>query len=87
LAKNNKKIRTELRKNRAQRPRSGDWTRRFDSTDEQAEDQIVRGERISGKGELTRRRTVIGAPADAEQSGFDVHLEVDETLCQHGRVL
>lgn len=82
------KIRADFRKNRAEPARTGDWTRRFvDREDETAEDQILRGERISGKGELTRKRTVIGNQAADEHGLGGVVLDVDPLLCRSGRVL
>jgi ribosome biogenesis GTPase len=84
---NRKKIRAEFRKNRNVRTRQTDWTRRFDG--ETFEDEgTQQGERISGKGELTRKRTVRGQQAErSEGPGFDVQLEVDEAACLGGRVL
>lgn len=84
--KNKKKVRTEFRKNRAQRARQGDLTRRFQKQ-EIDDDEIVSAERISGKGELTRKRTVVGDVADASDDGNPVRLAVDESACQPGRVL
>ncbi len=59
MGKKQKKIRALFRKNRGVRARRTDWTRQFDQHGfaEQAPDQQ---ERISGKGELTRKRTVRG---------------------------
>lgn len=79
--------RADLRKNRGSRARSGDWTRRF-----QAEgldtDELAREERVSGKGELTRRRTVRTVePALADRPDGGQLLAVDETECLRGRVL
>jgi ribosome biogenesis GTPase len=88
LAKNKKKIRAEFRKNRSERARTGDWTRRFvGPPDEQVEDELLRGERISGKGELNRKRTIVGHAAEADESGLSVVPDVDESLCRPGRVL
>ncbi len=82
-----KKIRTDFRKNRAVRARPTDWTRRY-SEHGFEEETPPQSERISGKGELTRRRTVCGDALDAsEEPGFGVQLDVDETTCRHGRVL
>ena len=82
-----KKIRADFRKNRGVRARPGDWTRQFDQHGFQEEDP-VQDERISGKGELTRKRTVHGDQLDnGDEPGFDVRLEVDETVCRPGRVL
>ena len=82
-----KKIRTDFRKNRAVRARPTDWTRRYSEHGFENE-APVQSERISGKGELTRRRTICGKSLDGEtEPGLDVHLDVDESVCLHGRVL
>jgi ribosome biogenesis GTPase / thiamine phosphate phosphatase len=82
-----KKIRADFRKNRGDRTRSTNWTRQFGS-DEPSVDSTLHGERISGKGDLTRRRTVLSEDA---QAGGDIaagtQLAVDESVCQRGRVL
>jgi ribosome biogenesis GTPase / thiamine phosphate phosphatase len=52
-----KKLRVELRKNRAKPPRDNDVTRRFeDSADGSAD--LASGERVRAKGDLSRHRTV-----------------------------
>jgi ribosome biogenesis GTPase len=85
-----KKFRVEFRKNRAPRARKTDWTRQFDEHrfDEKAPEVE---ERISGRGEHARRRTVRTAEVAPDECGaelpFDVHLDVDETVCRRGRVL
>lgn len=87
MAKKKKKFRTEFRKNRSARPRPSDWTRRFERHGFEEEDP-TQGERVSGKGELTRHRTIRGSLADdGDQPGLGFHLEVDETVCCLGRVL
>ncbi len=50
---------------------------------------MVQGERISGKGELSRHRTVRVAesPDETDELGLGVHLDVDEQACRRGRVL
>jgi hypothetical protein len=73
-----KKIRANFRKNRSSRARTDDWTQRFASNDGAGEDAI-REERISGKGELTRKRTVVGASPASEREGSAVCLDVDES--------
>jgi len=83
-----KKIRAEFRKNRTPRTRHADWTRKF--SEHGFEDEAPpQEERISGKGELTRRRTVRGSHAPEEESdvGLGVQLEVDEASCRRGRVV
>lgn len=52
-----RKVRIEFRKNRSVRRRSGDLTRALSADLEDGVDHPA-GERISGKGELTRKRTV-----------------------------
>lgn len=85
MAKKKKTIRTEFRKNRARRARTDTWTQQFqDHRFEQ--DDTVRGERISGKGDLTRKRTIVGDAASADEAGFGVQIEVDQA-CRTGRVL
>jgi ribosome biogenesis GTPase len=87
LAKPKKKIRASFRKNRSERARSDQWTQRFSAADETTDDETERGERISGKGDLVRRRTVIGELTESGPSGYGVRLDVDETVCRTGRVL
>lgn len=82
-----KKFRAEFRKNRSQRARPSDWTRKY-HTDALEQEDPVSEERISGKGDLTRRRTVTGSEVNSdEDSGLQVQLEVDEAACRRGRVL
>jgi ribosome biogenesis GTPase len=80
-----KKIRADFRKNRAARQRANDLTRRFDQGTDDID--LPRGERVSGKGELTRRRTVVGASAEPDAAGFAVSPQIDLSQCQPGRVL
>ena len=85
MAARKKKIRADLRKNRTQRPRDTDMTRHFDGENSTTDD-LPSGERVSGKGELTRKRTVMGAETGDDDTGFRVVLDVDAT-CLPGRVL
>jgi ribosome biogenesis GTPase len=82
-----KKIRAEFRKNRAQRARSDDWTRRFRAEGSEDVRDPVLDERISGKGELSRKRTIVGATAEGEQAGLGVLLDIDLSTVERGRVL
>jgi ribosome biogenesis GTPase len=87
MAKKKQKIRTDFRKNRGDRTRPTDWTRRFEQHGFEEEDP-VQAERISGKGELTRRRTIMGAELDAgDEPGLGLRLDVDESVCRKGTVL
>jgi len=81
-----KKIRADFRKNRVTRARTSDWTKRF-HTDSVQDDASARVERVSGRGELTRKRTiVVDETVDAGAQG-DAVLGVDATECLPGRVL
>lgn len=82
-----KKIRAEFRKNRGVRTRPTDWTRQYRQHGFENE-APAQGERVSGKGDLVRRRTVCGEQVDGQQEpGFEVHLDVDADVCRRGRVL
>jgi ribosome biogenesis GTPase / thiamine phosphate phosphatase len=86
MSKKNK-IRADFRKNRAVRVRTADLTRHFDKQSFE-EDSTEYGERVSGKGELTRRRTIVAENAPAENADdASAHLAVDESVCRPGRVL
>lgn len=87
-----KKIRAEFRKNRNVKPRSGDLTRTFDAA-ASAHDDVAQSERVSGKGELTRKRTIIASePAGGEHAVATSQapggtLDVDPAQSLLGRVL
>lgn len=82
-----RKIRADFRKNRTPRQRSSDLTRRFEREDYDDQLDEPREERISGKGELTRRRTVVGTQSDDESASYAVQPSIDLALCRPGRVL
>ncbi len=84
--KQKQKIRTDFRKNRVTRQRETDLTRRFHGASGD-EDELVQRESVSGKGALTRRRTVIGDAAGDDNTGFAVHPEVDLSVCLQGTIL
>lgn len=84
--KNRKTVRAEFRKRHDGRKRKNDFTREFGDQD-QALEESKQGERVSGKGRLTRKRTVSGASNEADESGFQVELSVDQELCRSGRVM
>lgn len=88
MANNKKrKIRAEFRKNRTPRARRGDLTRDYHDTGLE-DDDSAQIERLSGKGELTRKRTVIGTEvSDEDTGGLAVQLQVDEEACHNGCVL
>lgn len=85
-SKKKKKLRAEFRKNRTVRSREKDLTRQFDADDEAVDDLDTR-QSVSGKGELTRKRTLVGAELAEDASGSVVLPAVDESICRRGRVL
>lgn len=76
-----KKLRVAFRKNRQKRSRSQNLTRQALDESAAAED-LQTSERLSGKGELTRRRTILGVEDEA-----GLLRDVDESKCLWGRVL
>jgi ribosome biogenesis GTPase len=67
------------------RRRQKDLTRKFER-DDRAEDKTEKSERLSGKGDLTRKRTVVGQETDRAAAGFGVLRDVSKTAIR-GRVL
>jgi len=84
--KGKQKVRAEFRKRYDGRTRKKDFTREF-ADDADGLEKESSAERVSGKGKLTRKRTVAGATSDQEQAGFQIDLQVDPELCREGRVL
>ncbi len=86
MASKKKKLRADFRKNRTVRTREKDLTRKFDANEE-AVDDIDKHQSVSGKGELTRKRTLAGAEIAEDASGTVVLPAIDESVCRRGRVL
>ena len=88
MSKKNKKrkIRTSFKKNREVRSRESDLTDKFRQHGFEDVD-TDRGERISGKGSLSRKRTVVGDVVEDENSGLTILPDVDREACLEGRVL
>lgn len=80
------KIRTDFKKKHEGRTRRIDLTRDYIGQPFD-DDENISSERLSGKGALTRRRTVIGEEVADPDGGRSIQLEVDESICQVGRVL
>lgn len=80
-----KKIRAEFRKNREVRARQGDLTRDYQQHGFEADDS-VRGERVSGKGSLSRKRTIVVSESSATDEQGMLLPGVDEN-CLRGTVL
>ena len=84
--KSKKTVRARFRKGHDSRARKKDFTREFSNQD-QTLDESKQGERISGKGHLTRKRTIRGSTNELGESGFQVELSVDVSKCRPGRVI
>ncbi len=82
--KSQSKIRIEFRKNHQGRKRTTDVTREFQ---QDSLDDLASRERVSGKGELTRHRTIIGQHAGANADGLSVELQMDDPNILAGRVM
>ena len=82
--KSQSKIRTEFRKNHQGRTRDTNLTRKYEQ--DLLGDTTSR-ERVSGKGELTRHRTVVGQVSATGSDGLAVELQFDDPTIVSGRVL
>jgi ribosome biogenesis GTPase len=80
-----RKLRVEFRKNRSTRRRTGDLTRSLGGDLDAAGDQAT-SERISGKGDLTRKRTVV-ADRDADRRADGLGIEPLAAATWRGQVL
>ena len=79
-----RKYRVELRKNRGTRRRSGDLTRALDGNPDALADSAAT-ERLSGKGELTRKRTIVERePANQSATGTGTAVWRGRILQVHG---
>ena len=83
--KKGKQVRANFRKRQNTRVRKTDYTREFEQDAESLGDQRT-DERVSGKGDLTRKRTIVGSDAETDASGFEVNLDVDAGAIK-GRVM
>lgn len=85
--KNRQKLRADFRKKHQGKVRQADLTRRFHGDDGVEIDDIELSERVSGKGELTRKRTIMGSQADPDSAaGLSVQFS-EEAEVVGGRVL
>ena len=85
MSKKRGKVRAEFKKNYQTRRRQSDLTRQFQQDSLEDEGYTTR-ERVSGKGELTRHRTIAGQHVD-DDSGLSVEIDVDDPNALVGRVL
>jgi ribosome biogenesis GTPase len=85
-SKKKKKIRADFRKNREVRVRRADLTRDYQEHRFEA-DESARSERVSGKGALSRKRTVVVSDSAMPDAEGHLRPEVDESICRQGTVL
>lgn len=86
MAKKKGKLRTDFRKNREARARDKGIGRRAGEEEASTVD-APRSERVSGKGDITRKRTLAGAEVVEDESGTLILPEIDRSVCRLGRVL
>jgi ribosome biogenesis GTPase len=82
MSRKKRKVRADFRKNREARARD----KRVDGDSERSIDS-PHGERVSGKGYISRRRTLAGGEVVEDDAGTHVLPEVDREKCRLGRVL
>ncbi len=86
MAKKKDKIRAKFRKNRVVRARENDLTRKFEEDWFEEHDSLLR-EQVSGKGDIARKRTVVGAAVSGDDASLSVQPDIDPATSQQGRVL
>ena len=84
--KGDRKVRTQFRKKHEVRRRKRDVTREFHAEGEDIAPAPTT-ERVSGKGVLSRKKTIVGELAESDDTSFHVVPEVDESQCLAGRVI
>lgn len=83
--KKGKKIRVAFKKNRQKNVRKNKLSSH--RVDEQLDSQYMDAtERLSGKGDLTRHRTVMGVEQETKD-GTSIVIDIDESTCIKGRVI
>jgi ribosome biogenesis GTPase len=83
MSKKKRKVRADFRKNRQTRARD----KRFVSDVESPAHDAPRGERVSGKGAISRKRTLAGGELIEDDAGTHLAPDIDRDVCRLGRVL
>lgn len=86
MSKKKRKLRADFRKNRETRARDKRVDREVNDVDTTAAD-APRSERVSGKGDISRRRTLAGGEIVKDDAGALVLPDIDHNICRLGRVL
>jgi ribosome biogenesis GTPase len=87
MSNKKRKVRADFRKNREARAREKHRIERLTDEDSAAAVDAPRGERVSGKGDIARKRTVAGAEVFEDDAGTVIMPDVDREVCRLGRVL
>ena len=82
--KKRSKQRADFRKKHQGRVRKSDLTRQFQSGDEDNLADVQQTERVSGKGDLTRKRTVVGVDDETTSDETDSQLIGGRVISVHG---
>src|SRR4051794_29951700 len=80
-----RKVRADFRKNRVARARDKNFNREL--ADSNSPVDAPHGERVSGKGDISRKRTVAGGEIVEDDAGTRMMPDVDRTVCRLGRAL
>lgn len=85
MSRKKRKVRADFRKNREARARD----KKFDAGRVESDSlaDAPRGERVSGKGDISRKRTLAGGEIIEDDAGTMVLPDVDRSICRIGRVL
>src|SRR5690349_1741221 len=86
MSRKKRKLRTDFRKNRGARARDKRFGDHLAGADPLAGD-APSGERVSGKGDISRKRTVAGAEIVEDDAGTLVLPDIDRSICRLGRIL
>ncbi|MFW6168954.1 MAG: ribosome small subunit-dependent GTPase A [Planctomycetota bacterium] len=87
MSKKKRKIRAQFRKKHETRKRNRDVMHPRGRDEDEQQENLAQSERVSGKGALTRKRTVVGTEITADDAGLSVDLDIDPESCLEGRVL
>jgi ribosome biogenesis GTPase len=80
------KLRTSFRKNRSTITRDNNLTRQYELSSESLDD-LESHQQVSGKGDLTRKRTIADADIHEDASGTTLLPAINQERCHLGRVL
>jgi ribosome biogenesis GTPase len=86
MSKKKRKVRADFRKNREARARDKRFHRDLNDAESSSID-APRGERVSGKGDISRKRTLAGGEIVEDDAGTLVLPDIDRNVCRLGRVL